>query len=64
MTLSGATSLDLSGPGGYADEGVHLIPHSFNVTGASPIDLLVSYPGHSLVGLVYSTIQTDRDYKY
>ena len=47
--LSGATILDQSGPGSDGNEGVLRIPQSSGITGASPSDCLVSYPGHSLV---------------
>ena len=50
------------------------IPQSSSITGTSPADFLVSYPGHSLVGSylsaevqsVYSTAPTDwaiKDFK-
>ena len=53
-----------SGPGSNGIEGVL---HSPQITGTSPSDCLVSYPGHSLGGSypsaevqsVYSTIPTD-----
>ena len=37
-----------SGPGSNDNEGVLCIPQSSNITGASPSDFLVSYPGHLL----------------
>ena len=41
-----------SGPGSDGNEGVLHIPQSYSITGTSPSDCLVSYPGHSLgVGL-------------
>ena len=51
-TLSGATTLGLSGPGSDGNEGVLCIPQSSRITGASPSDCLMSYPGHSLEGRV------------
>ena len=47
-TLSGVTTPDQSGPGSDGNEGVHCIPQSFSITGTSPSDCLMSYPGHSL----------------
>ena len=48
--LSGATILGQSGPGSNGNEGVLRIPQSPSITGTSPSDCLVSYPGHSLGG--------------
>ena len=45
--LSGATTLGHSGPGSDDNEGVLHIPQSSSITGTSPSDCLVSYPGHS-----------------
>ena len=42
--------LGQSVPGSYGNKGVHCIPQSSSITGSSPSDCLVSYPGHSLVG--------------
>ena len=42
--------LGQSGPGSNGNEGVLHIPQSPNITGTSPSDCLVLYPGHSLVG--------------
>ena len=50
-TLSGATTAGQSGPGSDVNEGVVCILQSSHITGASPIDCLVSYPGHSLRSL-------------
>ena len=47
-TLSGATIPSLSGPGSGGNEGVLRIPQSSSITGISPSDCLVPYPGHSL----------------
>ena len=66
--LSGATTLGQSGPGSNSNEWVLRIPQSFSITEASPLDGLMSYPGHSWVGesyppvemqLVYSTAPID-----
>ena len=46
-TLSGAITLGQSGPGSDDNEKVHLIPQSSSITGISPSDCFVSYPGHS-----------------
>ena len=50
-TASGATTSGQSGPGSDSNEVVLRIPQSSCITGTSPSDCLVSYPGHSL----YST---------
>ena len=39
-----------SGPGSNGNEGVLHIPQGPSITGTSPSDCLLSYPGHSLVG--------------
>ena len=49
-TLSGATTPGQSGPGSDGNEGILYIPQSSSITGASPTDCLVSYPGDSLRG--------------
>ena len=48
--LSGASIPGQSGPGSDDNEEVLHIPQSSSITGTSPPDCLVSYPGHSLVG--------------
>ena len=45
-TLSGTSTLDQSGPGSNANKWLLCIPQS--ITGTSPSDCFVSYPGHSL----------------
>ena len=50
LVLSGAATPGQSGPGSNSNEGVHRIPQSSSITGDSPSDYLVSYPGHSLGG--------------
>ena len=44
--LSGANIWGKSGPGSNGNEGVLYIPQSSRITGTSPSDCLVSYPGH------------------
>ena len=44
----GATTPGRSGPGSDGNKGVLGIPQSTRITGASPSDCLVSYPGQSL----------------
>ena len=67
-TLSGATTLSQSGPGSDGNERVLHIPQSSSITGISPSDCLMSYPGHSGAGAypsaemqsVYSTAYSPR----
>ena len=47
-TLSGATTPGMSGPESNDNEGVLNIPQSSIITGASPSDCFMPYPGHSL----------------
>ena len=49
--LSGATTPGKSGPRGDDNEELLRILQSPSMTGTSPSDCLVSYPGHSLWGL-------------
>ena len=61
-TLSGVTTPGQSGPGSDGNEGVFHIPQSSSITGASPSDCLVLYPGHSFFfggGAEYSTAPDD-----
>ena len=51
-TLSGATTPGQSEPGSECSEEVLHIPQSSRITEASPSDYLVSYPGHSLSGVL------------
>ena len=60
-TLSGATTLDQSGPGNDGIKGVLCIPQSSSITGTSPSDCLVSYPEH-LLGESYPS--TEVQYMY
>ena len=53
--LSGATTPSESEPGSNGNKGVLRIPQSSSITGTSPSDCLVSYPGHSLRGSYPST---------
>ena len=48
--LSGAITPGQSRPGSDDIERMFWIPQSSNITGASPSDCLVSYPGYSLGG--------------
>ena len=52
--LSGASTAGYSGPGSNGNEGVLHIPQSPSITGASPLDCLLSYPEQSL-GEPYSS---------
>ena len=66
-TLSGATTPGQSGPGNDGNEEVLCIPQNSSITGTSPSESFVSYPGNSLVRSfrpsemqsVYSTAQVD-----
>ena len=49
-TLSGSTTLKMSGPGSDGNEEVLRISQSSSITGTSPSDCLVPYLGHSLMG--------------
>ena len=62
-TLSGATAPGLCGPGSDSNKGVFHIPQSSSITGASPSDGLVSYPGHSL-GQFYPSVNPVYVYIY
>ena len=44
-----ASTLGHSGLGSNGDEGAPHIPQSSSITGTSPLDCLISYPGFSLV---------------
>ena len=65
-TLSGTATPDQSGPGNDSNKGVLHIPQRSSITGTSPSDILVSYPGHlfiiisvcwGTVGVFYSPIR-------
>ena len=47
LTLSDATTPGQSWYGSDGNKGVLHIPQNFSITGASPSDCYVSYPGHS-----------------
>ena len=49
-TQSGATPQGKSGPESDGNEGVLCIPQDSSITGTSPSDCLMSYPGHSWGG--------------
>ena len=65
MTQTGATIPGQSAPGSNGNEGVLRILQSPSITGTSPSNCLVSYPGYSLGGVyssadvksVYATVQ-------
>ena len=50
--LSGATTPGQSGPGSDGSKGVPRIPQSPSTAETSPSDCLVSYPEHSLSGVL------------
>ena len=50
MNLWGTTTLGQCVPGSKGNKGVQRIPQSSRFTGTTPLDCLVSYPGHLLVG--------------
>ena len=60
-TLSGAITLGQSGPGNDGNEEVLYIPQSSSISGASPSDCLVSYPGH-LLGNSYPSAKMQSVY--
>ena len=49
-TLSGANTLSQSGLGSNGNKGILHISQNFSITGTSPSDCLVSYPGYSFGG--------------
>ena len=55
--LSSTTTPGQSEPGSDGNEGLLQIPQNSIITGASPSDCLVSYPGHSLVGRGFTPLQ-------
>ena len=59
--LSCAIILGQSGPGSHGNEGVLHIPQSPCITGTSPSDCFVSYPGHSL-GVSYPSAEKQSVY--
>ena len=67
MILLGATTTGRSGSGSDGNEEVLWISQSSSISGASPSDCLISFPGHSLeesypftdMQLVYSTVLAD-----
>ena len=50
--LSSATTLDQSGLASDSNKGILCIPQSSSITGTSLSDCLVSYPRHSLGGVL------------
>ena len=71
-TLSEANTPDQSGPWNDYNRRVLCIPQSSSITGASPLDFCMSYPGHLLgeyypfaeMQLVYSTTPPDWAAQY
>ena len=61
-TLSGATTLGQSGPRSNGNEGVFRITQSSSITGTSPSDCFVSYPGYSLMGGVLPPLKKCSQY--
>ena len=59
--LSGATTSGQSEPGNNGNEGLLCIAQSSSITGTSPSDCLVSYPGHSL-GWRYQSAEVQSVY--
>ena len=55
--LSGATTRGQNEPGSNGNEEVLRIPQSSSITGTSPSDCLVSYPGYSLGWGFYSSVE-------
>ena len=47
---SDATTSSQNEPGSNSNKGTLCIPQNSNITGTTPLDCLVSYPGHSLGG--------------
>ena len=62
MALSGSTSPGQSGPGSNGNEEVIRIPQSPSITGTSPSDSFVSYPGHSMRGGSYPSEEVQSVY--
>ena len=61
MTLSAATILGQSGAGSDSNEGVFCIPQISSIIKASPLDCLLTYPGH-LLGKSYSSAEMQAVY--
>ena len=59
MNLSGSTTPGKSEPGSNGNEGVLRIPQSSSITGVSPSDCLISYPGYFL-GTIYQPLRSGR----
>ena len=51
-TISGAITPGQSGPGSGGNGGGLCIPQSYYITETSPSNCLVSYPGHSMGGVI------------
>ena len=59
--ISDATTPGQSGPGSDGNEVVLCIPQSSSITGASLLNCIMSYPGHSL-GEPYPSTETKSVY--
>ena len=51
-TLSGTTTPGRSGSGSNGNKGIFRIPQNSSITGASPSNCFVPYPGYWLVGVL------------
>ena len=60
-TLSGAITPSYSRLGSDGNEGVP-IPQNLSITGTSPLDCFVSYPGHLLSGGSYASAEVQSVY--
>ena len=63
-TISGDTTPKQSGPRSHGNEGVLCISQSSKIIGTSPLDCLVSYPGHLLEGGVLSSAEISLVYVF
>ena len=61
-TLSGATILGQSGPRINGNKGVLHISHSSSIIVVTPLDCLVSYPGHLLAKESYPSAEMQSVY--
>ena len=61
-SLSGATTSSQSGPGSDDNEALVCIPESSSITGTSPSDCLMTYPGYSLGGGSYPSAEVQSVY--
>ena len=61
-TLSSATTPGQSEPGSNGNEGVLCIFQSSSITATLPLDCLMIYPGHSMVGVSYLSAEMQSVY--